>query len=145
MTKAECLAIEAAARIAVGREYGCAAVSRKARLGDHGPFHEFDVYSEGVVIGGVTTSPLKTGGGSPNTGGCDRACSELLWLSLWPGTETRIHVLTDRPLAAWLLSRFRGAGFPHRIIIYHYESTRDTLAPVGALNDSTQNEGPSGP
>ena len=51
------------------------------------PIHEFDIYADGIVIGGVSTSPLKTGGGTSNTGGCDRACSELLWLSLWPGLK----------------------------------------------------------
>jgi hypothetical protein len=134
MSKTERLAIEAVARSAVGREFGCAAACRNIPLAERGPVHEFDVYAQGVVIGGVSTSPLKTGGGNSNTGGCDRACSELLWLSLWPGPEARIHVLTDRPLANWLVSRFRGAVFPHQITIYFYDHPCDRLTQIGMLS-----------
>lgn len=134
MTKAERLEIEAAAGTAVGRKFQCTPESRKVSFPGGHPVHEFDVYMEDVVIGGVSTSPLITGGGSRNTGGCDRACSELLWLTLWPGDEERIHVLTDRPLAEWLVNRYRGAAFPHPITIYHYDRNRDALEQVGAFS-----------
>ncbi|MBI4443222.1 MAG: hypothetical protein HY649_07590 [Acidobacteria bacterium] len=133
MTKAERLAIETRARSAVGREYHCSPVSRNTRVGERGPVHEFDVYAEGIVIGGISTSPLKTGGGNSNTGGCDRACAELLWLLLRPGPEARIHVLTDRPMAEWLVNRFRGATYPHPITIYHYDVSCDALTKMGVL------------
>lgn len=133
-TKAECLEIEAAARNAVGRKYSCTPTRRTVRLGAQGPCHEFDIYAQDVVIGGVSTSPLKTGGGSSNTGGRDRACSELLWLLLWPGVERRIHVLTDRSMADWVVRCFRGAEFPNSITIYHYDCSRDDLVEVGLLN-----------
>lgn len=133
LSKAECLAIEAAARTAVGRTYCCSPACRKIRIGKTGPVHEFDIYADNVVIGGVSTSPLKTSPGSRNTGGCDRACSELLWLSLWQGNETRVHVLTDKALAEWLVQRYEGAIFPNSITIYHYDHPSDALHQVGIL------------
>lgn len=133
MTKTERLAIEAAARAAIGRSLRCRPESRSVSFPNDGPSHEFDIYDSGVVIGGVSTSPLTTGGGSRNSGGCDRACSELLWLTLWPGIETRVHVLTDRPLAEWLVKRYQGIAFPHPITIYHYDRALDALAQVGIL------------
>jgi hypothetical protein len=133
MTKAERLLIEASARAAAGRKYCCSPVRRVARLGHRGPSHEFDVFCKGVVVGGVTTSPLKTRGGNNNTGGCDRACSELLWLTLWPGNESRIHIMTDRALADWLHTRYKGAVFPFSVTIFHYDHESDSLARVGML------------
>jgi len=133
MTKAECLAIESAARAAVGRAFNCTPKSYNISFPNSGASHEFDVYVAGLVIGGVSTSPLTTGGGNRNTGGCDRACSELLWLVLWPGNETRVHVLTDRALADWLVKRYQGIPFPHPITIYYYELALDALAEVGIL------------
>lgn len=133
MTKAQRLAIEAAARAAAGRKYGCSPVRRTAGLGHRGPSREFDIFCKGVVVGGVTTSPLKTSGGNYNTGGCDRACSELLWLTLWPGNESRIHIMTDRVLADWLHTRYKGAAFPFPVTIFHYDRASDKLARVGVL------------
>ena len=49
----------------------------------------------------------------------------------WP--ETRIHVLTDKPLADWLVKRFGGAIFPHSITVYHYDHQSDGLVQVGLL------------
>ena len=133
MTKAERIQIEEAARQAVGRKFGCKAESANIQFPDDGPRHEFDIYAQGVVIGGVSTSPLTTSGGNSNTGGCDRACSELLWLTLWPGGEERIHVLTDKPLAEWLVTRYQGAPFPRRISIYHYGRESDVISHIGIL------------
>jgi len=133
-TKSDRLEIESAARNAVGRKYSCSPISRKLYCGEGGPSHEFDLYAKGIVIGGVSTSPLKTSGGSSNTGGCDRACAELLWLVLWRGTESRIHVLTNKPMADWLVTRFRGAAFPSEITVYHYDCSSDRLAEVGLLH-----------
>ena len=55
--------IEAAARSAVGQMYRCSPVCRRIRIGETGPIHEFDVYAEGIVIGGVSTGTPKTFGG----------------------------------------------------------------------------------
>lgn len=133
MTKAECLAIEHAACVAVGRAFNCTPRSYKVPFPNSGASHEFDIYAAGVVIGGVSTSPLTIGAGNRNTGGCDRACSELLWLVLWPGNETRIHVLTDLALAKWLVGRYQEIPFPHPITIYCYDRALDALAKVGSL------------
>jgi hypothetical protein len=95
MSKAARLLIEASARAAVGRQFNCAPIRQHVVFPNGGTRHEFDIYVQGSLIGGVSTSPLKVGAGNSNTGGCDRASSELLWLSLWPGDERRIHVLTE--------------------------------------------------
>ncbi len=133
MTKSARLSVEAKAREAVALLYSCAPKCQRVAFPNGKPIHEFDVYAPNIVIGGVSTSPLKTSGGKSNTGGCDRASSELLWLSLWPGREKRIHVLTDKALAAWLVARYSGANFPHTISIYHYEVTTNTLSLVDNL------------
>ena len=134
LTKADCLRVEAAARSAVGRVYKCTPVCATMPISEHGPNYEFDIYSDGVLVGGVSTGTLKTSGGNANTGSCDRACSELLWLSLWQGCETRIHVLTDRPLAEWLVRRFTGAVFPHSITVFHYDCSGNGLLQIGILS-----------
>jgi hypothetical protein len=114
--------------------YGCSPVCRNIRVGDAGASHEFDIYAENIVIGGVSTGTLKTSGQNRNTGSCDRACSELLWLSLWPGCESRVDVLTDRAIADWLVVRhFKGVAFPCSITIYHYNCADDTLHQIGIL------------
>jgi hypothetical protein len=138
LTKANCLRIEDDARRAVGRMYGCCPERRRIRVGSAAAIHEFDIYSENIVIGGVSTSPLKTSGQNRNTGGTDRACRELLWLSLWSGRETRIHVLTDGMLAQWLVAQFRGIAFPHEITIFHYACAADLLRQTGTLTCRTQ-------
>jgi hypothetical protein len=134
MSKAERIAIEARARDALARKLGCAVERKRVSFPNDGPVHEFDLFAAGRVIGGVTTSPLSTSLGSRNTGGCDRACSELLWLSLWSGPEQCIHVLTDRSLADWLVTRFQRLPFPHEITIFHYDPTQDALSTAGTIN-----------
>jgi hypothetical protein len=134
MSKAVRLEIESAARVAAGRQFNCAPVSSKLAFPNGGALHEFDIFAQDILIGGVSTSPLKVGKGSPNTAGCDRASSEVLWLSLWPGPENRIHVLTDMPLAKWLGNRYRGIQFPHQITIFHYDQAHDALSQVGVFH-----------
>jgi hypothetical protein len=134
MSKAEKLAIELDACSAAGRQFGCTPIRTTVAFPNSGASHEFDIYAQGVLIGGVSTSPLKIGAGNTNTAACDRAASELLWLSLWPGPENRIHVLTDEALAGWLAKRYRGIRFPHRISIYHYDREEHMLSEVGVLH-----------
>lgn len=133
MSKRERLNIEDRARAALSRQMNCQAVSKKLAVGVDGPVHEFDVYSDGVVIGGVTTGTHKTSRGNANTGSCDRACAELLWLALWQGPESRVHMLSDRPLAEWIFRRFSRAPFLRKIDIYHYDSASDSLSHIGCI------------
>jgi len=138
-TKADRLRVEDAARKAIGRMYSCSPVHGNIPIGDAGAIHEFDIYAENTVIGGVSTGTLKTSGQNRNTGSCDRACSELLWLSLWPGHESRVHVLTDKALAQWLVDRhFKGVVFPRSITVYHYSCTDDTLHQIGVLGGAAR-------
>jgi hypothetical protein len=91
--------------------------------------HEFDIFSKGVGIGGVRTSPYPyyTNGNNMNTGGCDRAASEILWLSLGQGSEKRVHVFTDWDMSQWIIKRYQGPPFPFDKAIYHYDQERDQL------------------
>lgn len=145
MTKAERLEIEDKARLAAGRAFRCSPIRSSCPIGSDGQVHEFDIFCKDVVVGGVTTSPLSTGGGNRNTGGCDRAASELLWLTLWPGAEVRVHVLTDKPLAEWLVRRYRTAGFPHPISIYHFDIEVNKLNSIGILQAPVNPRGDNPP
>jgi hypothetical protein len=133
-SKVERLNVEALARRSIGSAFGCQPQCARVPFPNGGATHEFDIYAPGLLIGGVSTAPLTVGANSRNTGGCDRACSELLWLSLWPGSEARVHVLTDKALAAWLCKRYKAIPFPHPITIYHYDRATDALAKIGTLH-----------
>ena len=133
MTKAERLIIEASARQVINGLFMANASNQRVIFSEGGPSHEFDIFQEGVIVGGVSTSPLKVGKGSPNTGGKDRAASELLWLTLWPGKEKRLHVLTDKNLADWLYRTYKGADFRYPISVYHYDRISQILTKIGVL------------
>jgi len=83
LDKAHWRKVEECARDAVGRLFAAKLKANELSpwLDGSGPKHRFDLYAESTVIGGVTTSPLKNSSGSSNTGGRDRVCAELLWLS----------------------------------------------------------------
>ena len=134
MSKKEKLQIEEKARAAINKLHDTQASSNKRNLSEGGPIHEFDIFQEEKIIGGVSTSPYLTTKGNPNTGGRDRAIAELLWLSLWQGKEKRVHVLTCSSMAQWLFKRFVGANFPFPITIYWYCLEKDELEEVGGLN-----------
>lgn len=136
MIKRERLDIESRARSAYSAKISCELSSGKLVVGVNGPLHEFDIYAEGVVIGGVSTATYNTSFGKTNTGARDRACAELLWLSLWPGRESCVHILTDMPLATWLLRRFGNAPFLKHIDIYHYDVAQDSLSLVGRIGEN---------
>jgi hypothetical protein len=93
--------------------------------------HEFDLFEKSKIVGGISTSPWFNKSGSNNTGGQDRAATELLWLSLWPGDEKRVHVLTDKEMTDRLLQRFSGAGFPRRIEIQYFDVGANKFSIVG--------------
>ncbi len=104
-------------------------------VGKQGAAHEFDLYDIGEVIGGITTSPWtnKTARRSSNTGGQDRASTELLWLTLWEGDENRVMILTDSEMADKLFKRWQGCSFPHQIKIIRYDRVRKLFETVGVL------------
>ncbi|MBI4307391.1 MAG: hypothetical protein HY684_01110 [Chloroflexi bacterium] len=92
--------------------------------------HEFDIFEQGRVIGGITTSPWKNRptenypSGSNNSGGQDGTAAELLWLSLWQGYEERVLMLTDKDMATGLLHRWKGCRFPNPIKVVHFDGSK---------------------
>lgn len=135
MIKSQRLDIECSARSAYSMKISCELSSKRLAVGVNGPLHEFDIYAEGLVIGGISTGTYNTSLGKTNTGARDRACAELLWLSLWPGSESCTHILTDMPLATWLVKRFGSAPFLKSIDIYHYDVAQDSLNLVGRIGE----------
>lgn len=103
------------------------------QLGSGGASHEFDLYESDKVIGGVTTSSWKNKSGSTNTGGQDRASTELLWLTLWIGSERRVMMFTDREMADKLYKRWKGCPFPKRIEIIHCDLSQRKFDVAGTL------------
>ncbi len=99
--------------------------------------HEFDVYEAGKVIGGITTSPWKNLTGSNNSGGQDRVATELLWLTLWPGPERRVMILSSKEMADRLLKRWQGSSFPQIIEIFYYDISAGSLKREGILKKNT--------
>jgi hypothetical protein len=133
MNKTQRLQVEADARAAINSLYGANARNETLDCSLGGPQHEFDIYDSNVIIGGVSTSKYIVGNGSINTGGKDRAASELLWLSLWQGSEQRMHVLTCEKMASWLYKKYSGGKFPFSIKIYHYNILTKTVTEIGQL------------
>ena len=125
--------VESLVRDAFNTANGASAQKQRLSLGAGAPSHEFDLYEANKVIGGISTSPWLNKSGSNNTGGQDRASTELLWLSLWPGCEKRVHVLTDGKMAQRLFRRFSGACFPQRIEIQHFDRKANVFSVVGTL------------
>jgi hypothetical protein len=125
MTKRERLEIESRARAAIGKAFKCSPIREILQFPETDKNHEFDIFAKGVVICGVSTSPYFATGNNMNTGGCDRAASELLWLSLWQGPEQRLHVLTDLKMSQWILKRYQGLPFPYDIAIYYYDRNQN--------------------
>ncbi len=95
--------------------------------------HEFDIYEAGKVVGGISTSPWKNRTGSNNSGGQDRVAAELLWLTLWPGPERRVMILSSRDMTDRLLKRWQGCSFLQPIEIFHYDLSTKNLQRQGTL------------
>jgi len=99
--------------------------------------HEFDLYERSKVIGGITTSPWwnKTKKHSSNSGGQDRASTELLWLTMWGGNEQRVMICTERDMAENLCRRWRTCPFLKKIEIVYCDLSkkRDNFKPIGIL------------
>ncbi|TGL53183.1 hypothetical protein EHQ61_04790 [Leptospira wolffii] len=97
--------------------------SKKKRIAPSGSAstHEFDIYNEGKFIGGINTRRRLTSSGKNNTGGQDRVSSEILWLSLWRGSERRVLILTDKEMIEHLKRKYEGWEFPHYIEVYYID------------------------
>lgn len=96
--------------------------------------HEFDLYEQHQVIGGVSTSPWRTAkSGANNTGGQDRASAEIFLLTLWKGPERRVHVLTDEEMAIKLHRRYRGIPMAAQVDICHYSLRNAAFTVIGSL------------
>lgn len=89
--------------------------------------HEYDIYQEGKVAGGITTGKSKTSrskGKNPNSGSRDRACREILWLNLVEDVKRRVLVVTDQGMFDYLVRQFKGANFNKKIeiMLFNYEN-----------------------
>ena len=138
--KSERLQIEEHIRQSLNETWGTNAMKSTLSVGDGGAKHEFDVFEEKKVIGGISTSPWRNRSArrTTNTGGQDRVTAELLWLSLWPGPEARTIVLTDSEMAERIYGRFEGCPFPRPIEILHFDLERQEFASIGTLGKTQQ-------
>ncbi len=127
------LQIESLVRAEFNKMNNTNAQKSKLSFGNSNASHEFDVYEKSRVIGGISTSPWLNKSGSNNTGGQDRAATELLWLSLWKGREKRVLILTDEEMADRVFKRFSGASFPSKIEIQHFVVNTRNFRVVGML------------
>ncbi len=109
--------------------------ARKAEpIVGRGNRHEFDIFQVGKVIGGISTSAWKNRTGTNNTAGQDRIAAELLWLTLWPGPERRVMILTSREMTDRLLKRWQGCSFPQPIEILHFDLSNKIFQRQGVLS-----------
>lgn len=129
------LQIEAIVRNSYNSKHSCNAIKKRLDIGDQGAKHEFDLYEEGKVIGGISKSPWKnkTKKKSNNTAGQDRVSTELLWLILWPGNEKRVLVLTDLDLSEKIHKKFRGTPFPKKVYVFHFDLNNESFKEIGEL------------
>jgi len=128
--------IEEEIRSLFNRQNQAEAKKKILEVGQQRVPHEFDLYDANKVIGGITTSPWKNKTGSYNTGGQDRASTELLWLTLWVGDERRVMILTDEEMANKLWKRWRGCPFRYRIEIIHCNLSQERFEIVGVVGQN---------
>lgn len=114
-------------------KHSCNAIKKIAPIGDQGAKHEFDLYEEGKVIGGISTSAWKTSKSNNNTGGQDRVSTELLWLTLWPGNEKRVLILTDLEMSEKIHKKFLGTPFAKKVYIFHFDLNKRSFKFKGEL------------
>jgi len=125
--------IESLVRAEFNKTNNTTAHKSTLRIGNGKASHEFDLYEQEKVIGGISTSPWFNKSGSNNTSGQDRAATELLWLALWQGNEKRVHVLTNKEMAFRLFNKFSETSFPQIIEIQHFNQNTKTFCSVGTL------------
>ncbi|WP_444893319.1 hypothetical protein ACJJIW_20830 [Microbulbifer sp. JMSA004] len=132
------LEVEKKVRDKLNKLIGTTAKKEILSLSEGGPSHEFDIFEEGKIIGGVSTSPWfnnpnAKGKQTGNTSGQDRAATEILWLTLWQGPERRLHILTDKEMADRIFKKFNGAVFPNNVEIQHFDLGSGSFNHVGTL------------
>ena len=108
MTRAQ---FEETARKAFNESQGTKAA--KCRVSIRRVKHEFDLYQEGVVAGGISTAPWmnRTAKRTSNSGGQDRVTAELLWLQLCDSAKRKVLILKERDMADNISRRFGKCGF----------------------------------
>jgi len=92
--------------------------------------HEFDLYQEGVVAGGVSTSPWvnRTAKRTNNSGGQDRVAAELLWLHLCNSVKRKVLILKEKDMADGINHRFGGSGFfSPAVEVWLFNPATDTI------------------
>jgi len=92
--------------------------------------HEFDLYQEGGVAGGISTSPWvnRTAKHTNNSGGQDRVAAELLWLLLCNSARRKVLILKEKDMADGINHRFGGNGFfSPAVEVWLFDPTADTI------------------
>ena len=126
-------AFEKIARDSYNSKHSCNARKETLPIGAQGAKHEFDLYEEGKVIGGISTSPWKTSNNNNNTAGQDRVSTELLWLTLWSGNEKRVLILKDLEMSEKIHKKFRGIPFAKKVHIFHFDLESNAFKEIGEL------------
>ncbi len=104
--------------------------SQKSRVTIGKKQHEFDLYQEGVVVGGISTSPWRnrTPKRTNNSGGQDRVAAELFWLHLCSSARRKVLILKEKDMAGGINSRFGGSGFfSPTVEVWLYDPEADTI------------------
>lgn len=114
-------------------KYSYNARKKTLLIGNQGAKHEFDLYEKGKVIGGISASAWKTSKSNNNTGGQDRVSTELLWLTLWPGNEKRVLILTDLEMSEKIHKKFLGTPFAKKVYIFHFDLNKRSFKFKGEL------------
>ena len=126
-------AFEKIVRNSYNSKHSCNARKKTLCIGNQGAKHEFDLYEEDKVIGGISTSPWTNKTGTNNTGGQDRVSTELLWLSLWRGNEKRVLILKDLEMSKKIHKKFLGTPFAKKVYIFHFDSKNRSFKKIGEL------------
>ena len=128
------LEIEKIVRDSYNSKHSCNTIKDNLDIGDQGAKHEFDLYEKGKVIGGISTSLWTNKTGTNNTAGQDRVATELLWLTLWPGKEKRVLILTDHDMSKKIHKKFRGAPFAKKVYVFHFDLKNKSCKKIGELS-----------
>lgn len=119
---------EAKARNAFNRNQGTNAQKSIVTVGKKQ--HEFDLYQEGVVVGGISTSPWlnRTPRRTNNSGGQDRVAAELFWLHLCSTAKRKVLVLLEKDMANGIYRRFGESDFfSPQVEVWLYDPIADTI------------------
>ena len=120
---------ERKARDAFNRNEGTNAQKSRVTIGKKQ--HEFDLYQEGVVVGGISTSAWlnRTAKRTNNSGSQDRVTAELLWLHFCRSAKRKVLILKEKDMAYGISSRFGGNSFfSPAVEVWLYDPTADTIA-----------------